>query len=139
VRVHTNWLKSTINAIPQLTNRVYVSLAVNADKSAVKIPYAVIHPADGSDQSDRLAGPAVVAHPRWVVHTVGLTADQAQETAELIKARLIVGGFGVVPVIAGEHPCAVWYSVPQPMDVDTDASPPTIFHTAEIGFESTPI
>ena len=139
MRKHTDWLEAALQQIPALTGRVYVSLAVNATGVAVKPPYAVIHPSDGSDQSDRLAGPAVVQHPRWVIHSAGLTYKQAQDAAEAIKAKLIVGGLGIIPTISGEQAERFWYESPQPIQTDTDASPPYLYHTAEVGFKSTPV
>jgi hypothetical protein len=136
VKKHTDWLTATI---PAPTLKVYVSLAVNADRTPVKLPYVMVHPSDGSDQSDRVTGPAVIQNPRWVIHSVGSTYEQAAWAAELVKSKLIAGGFGVTPTIPGEIAGRVWYESPQPIQVDTDASPPYCYHTAECGFESSPV
>lgn len=139
MKKHTDALVALIKTIPSLAATTYVSHAVNADKSPVKLPYVVIHPSDGSDQSDRFTGPSVTQHPRFVIHSVGLDYAGAQFTAEAVKTKLIVNGFGVVPTIPGEVAGRFWYESPQPIQVDTDASPPMIYHTAECGFESTPV
>jgi hypothetical protein len=138
VKKHTDAIAALIRTIPTLAAKTYVTLAVNADKSPVTLPYVVIHPADGTDQSDRLTGPATAQHPRFTIHGVGLTYDQASWVGEQIKSKLIVGGFGVTPTVPGERAGMVWYSVPQPVQADTDASPPYCYHTAECGFESSP-
>jgi hypothetical protein len=96
----------------------------------------LIHPSDGRDISDRLAGPSTTQNPRFVIHSVGSTYDQCAWAAEQVKAVLIVAGLGVTPTITGEIAQRVWYSSPQPIDTDDDVTPPLLFHTAECGFES---
>ena len=137
MKKHTDALVALAETVPNVT-AVYVSIAKNADQSDVAVPYVVIHPADGRDDSDRLAGPSVTQHPRFTVLSVGKSPDEAAWIAERLKAVLIVGGIGVVPIVPGERSGTFWYSSPQPIQVDTDAFPPLIWHTAEVGFESTP-
>lgn len=141
MRKHTAWLVSTIQSFPALSTKTFVMVARNpAPNAAVKVlpPYVVVHPTDGVDDTDRLTGPSVTKRPRWVIHSVGVDAEQAAWAAEQVKNRLIIGGLGVVPVIEGERPGALWYSSPTPIQLDTDVTPALCFHVAECGFTSDP-
>jgi len=138
MKSHTDWLASRIETVPALASATYVTLAVNADGSPISLPYVVIHPADGTDDSDRLAGPSVTQHPRFTIHSVGSTYEQAVWAAEKVKGVLVVGGIGVTPAITGEYTGAVWCSSPTSVQTDNEAVPPYCYHTAEVGFESTP-
>lgn len=133
---HTDALVALAETVPSIA--VYVTLAENTDGSPVTAPYVVIHPSDGRDDADRLSAPDTVQHPRFTVHSVGKTYQQAAWVGEHLKAVLIVGGVGVVPVVSGESAGGFWYSSPQAIQVDTDASPALIYHTSECGFSSTP-
>lgn len=138
MRQHTTALKALIEGAPALAGKVHVTLA-DGGPGPLKLPYVVIHPSDGTDAADRFTGPKQMYRPRFTVHSVGADANQAAATAEAVKKRLIVGGFGVVPAIPGEDPKRLWYSVPMPLQVDRDVSPPLVFHVAECGFESSPL
>lgn len=133
MRVHTTWLKSRIQSIPAFASNTFVTVA----PANTPLPYVLIHPSDGRDISDRLAGPDTVQNPRWVIHSVGSTYDQCAWAAEQVKAVLIIAGLGVTPTITGEIAGRVSYSSPQPIQTDDDVTPPLLFHTAECGFEST--
>jgi hypothetical protein len=137
MRQHTAAIKAMISAHPALAGKVFVTLA-KGDQNPLPLPYVVIHPAAGTDESDRLTGPKIVFYPRFTIHSVGSDAEQAAATGEAVKSRLISGGFGLIPVVAGELPRMVWYSSPVPIQVDYDVSPPLCFHVAECGFESSP-
>ncbi|TFD27521.1 hypothetical protein [Cryobacterium cryoconiti] len=141
MRQHTAWLVATIQEIPALATKTFVTVAKYPAPSAdVKVlpPYVVIHPTAGADKSDRLDGPAVTQSPRFVVHAVGLNADQAAWAAEAIKDQLLINGRGVIPEIPGERPGQVWYTSPLPIQLDTDVSPALCYHVAECGFSSDP-
>jgi len=99
-------------------------------------PYAVFYSQPGTDRQTRLTGPAHEQNPRWTIHCVGSTADQAEWVNEQVKGALVVNGFGVVPTIAGENPGRFWYSNPQPVARDDDSTPPLFFVVAECGFRS---
>ena len=133
MRKHTTWLKSRIQSIPAFAASTFVTVA----PANTPLPYVLIHPSDGRDISDRLAGPDTVQNPRFVIHSVGSTYDQCAWAAEQVKAVLIIAGLGVTPTITGEIAGRVWYSSPQPIQADDDVTPVLLFHTAETGFEST--
>lgn len=99
-------------------------------------PYAVFWSSDGTDEATRATGPARTQHPRWAIHFVGTTVDQAKWGNEQLKSKLIVNGFGIVPTVAGENPGKFWYSNPLPVDRDDDSTPPLFSIVAECGFAS---
>ena len=134
MRKHTSWLKSRIQSIPAFTSNTFVTTA----PPNTPLPYILIHPSDGTDISDRLAGPNTVQNPRWVIHSVGSTYDQCAWAAEQVKAVLVVAGLGVTPTITGEIAGRVEYSSPQPIQTDDDVTPPILFHTSECTFQSVP-
>jgi len=134
----TDWLKATLETIPALANSVFVTTVPpnTVPAHSDDFRFVVIHPQDGDDDTDRLTGPNVHRHPRFTLYSVGADARQAQATAERVKARLVVQGFGIVPDVPGEFTQRLWYSVPTPLAVDRDPSPHWVFHTAELGWKS---
>jgi hypothetical protein len=101
-------------------------------------PYVIIHPAAGKDEAMRFTGPSITEHPDFIIHTVGGDADQAQLVAELIKAKLVVGGFGIIPTVAGRSNGHLYYRSPIPIQTDTSVVPALCFHVAEVGWRSNP-
>lgn len=147
MRVHTAWLRAVIESIPGALNggpdgglsQVFETKAEYESpyqQAKLTYPYWVIHPADGTDTTDRFNGPKLIQHPRFTVWTVGEDADQAADAAEKVKALLVVGGRGVIPTIEGEISYQIRYSVPLPIQSDKNATPPICYHVAEIGFDS---
>ena len=130
---HTDALKALIQTVPALAAKTFVTLA-----PTTAVPYVVIHPMDGTDESTRLAGPNATQHPRFVIHSVGSTYEQCAAVAEAVKSKLVVGGLGVTPVVPGEQSGRLEYSSPTPIQIDTDVSPPLCYHVAEVTFESVP-
>ena len=128
----TDWLTGRIKIVPALTAKTFVSVA----PSGTDFPFVVVHPQDGTDDTDRLTGPNINRHPRFTIHSVGKTAQQAQAVGEAVKAQLIVHGFGVVPDVPGEWCGRVWYSVPTAIQVDKDLTPWWFTHVAECGWPS---
>lgn len=138
MKQHTAWLKAQLELVPGLVGKVFVTKTSFPESVPVssRVPYVVIHPADGEDDSDRLTGPSVHMHPRFTIHTVATDANAAADVAADIKSQLIVGGFGVVPDIPGEWPQRLWWAVPTPIQTDRDTTPWLVFHVAECGFAS---
>jgi hypothetical protein len=133
VRRHTDALKALIQTVPALATKTFVTLA-----PTTAVPYVVIHPMDGNDESTRLAGPASTQHPRFVIHSVGSTYEQCAAIAEAVKSKLVVGGFGVAPVVVGELSGRLEYSSPQPIQVDRDVTPALCYHVAEVTWTGEP-
>jgi len=134
----TEWLVSTLQTIPALSSSVYVTTVPEGTVAphSTDFRFVVIHPQDGTDDTDRLTGPNVLRHPRFTLYSVGADAYQAQAVAEAVKAKLVVHGFGIVPDVSGEWTQRLWYGVPTPLAVDRDPTPWWVFHTAEVGWQS---
>jgi len=134
-RKHDAALVALVTASP-LGTKFYPALAPLVAGKPQTGPYAVFYSQPGTDRQTRLTGPAFEQNPRWTIHCVGSTADQAEWVNEQVKGALIVNGFGVVPTIAGENPGRFWYSNPQPVQRDDDSTPPLFYVVAETGFSS---
>jgi len=134
-RKHTAALVALVSA-SALGAKFYPGKVPLVDGKPQTGPYAVFYPQNGTDRQTRHTGPALQQNPRWTIHCVGSTEDQAEWVNEQIKGALIVNGFGVVPVIAGENPGRFWYSNPLPVDRDDDATPSLFDVVAECGFSS---
>lgn len=133
MRRHTEALKALIQTVPALATKTFVTLA-----ATTSVPYVVIHPMDGSDESTRLAGPNSTQHPRFVIHSVGSDYTQCAAIAEAVKSKLVVNGFGVSPVVVGELSGRLEYSSPTAIQVDRDVSPPLCYHVAEVTWTGEP-
>lgn len=132
-------MQALVSQVPILAGRVYVTTApAPPTGGTLPLPYAVIHPADGKDEQTRFTGPYSTEHPEFTIHSVGSTANQAKVVADLIKAQIIVNGFGVIPVVAGRKNQPAYYRSPIPVQIDADVTPPLCFHVAEVGWTSDP-
>lgn len=130
-------LKAVIATVPALTGKTFISKAV-VNGAPVLPPYAVIHPNDGRDAAERFTGPRTTTNPRAVIHSVGLTAEQAQAIADLVKSALVVNGFGIALTVAGRVNEKLEYSVPIPVQVDASVTPALLFHVADVSWKSNP-
>ena len=102
-------------------------------------PYAVVQPSDGTATAERFTGGKTTAHPRYVVHYVGLTYESAQGMREQVRARFVnAGGFGIPLTIAGETCKNLHVDSGLPVQVDNDVTPPLIYATDEISWDSEP-
>lgn len=137
----TKALKALIQTVTELALKTFVSKAeYPAPNQTVKVlpPYVVIHPSDGRDESDRVTGPKIIENPRFVIHSVGLSGEQAQLIGGLVKAKLVQNGLGVVMSVSGRRNRRLWYSSPLPVQVDASVVPALPFHVAECGWVSEP-
>lgn len=129
-------VKAVIEQVPALAGRTFVT---KTDDGAPLVgQYAVIHPSDGSDDTDRLAAPPVVTHPSFTLHIVGASANQVQVLTGLVKAQFTVAGFIVPPVVAGRVNSGGKWSSPLPLQTDTDVSPSLVYQVIELGWDSEP-
>ena len=139
MKQHTAWVEAQLKSLPPLTAKTYI---VEAPKDGAgnfpKPPFVVIHPADGFDRAERLAGPATQQNPRFVLHIVGSSYDNVSTITGLVKPLFIQGGIGVTPSIPGESCGRVWWQSPQPVALDRDVTPPIPFQVIELGFTADP-
>jgi hypothetical protein len=140
VKQHTSLVKSRIQSIPPLASKTFVLAATRDSAGNLPVaPYVVIWPADGTDSVERLAGPNAQMNPRFVLHIVGSSYDNAQTVTELVKAKFVAAGFGIQAVIPGEFSGGMRISEPQPTQVDYDLDPPLIYNTLEVAWEAQPL
>lgn len=136
----TQFLVALIQTVPALASSTWVTqvpIAATGQPPAA-FPYALVHPADGADEQTRFTGPASTEHPAFTVHLVGGSANQCKVVAELVKAKIIVGGFGIVPTVSGRRNQRMYWRSPIPIQTDKNATPPLCFYVAEVGWTSDP-
>ncbi len=147
MRHHTDWLRARLSTIPAVRTpangvpasfaKVFVTQAVYPrphEAVPVTAPYIVLHPATGVAERTRSAGGVRQKNPRWTIHAIGSTAEQAAWLGDAIEAELIPRGVPVRPVFAGENAHPFWWSSPTPIDIDRDPTPPVFLHISECGF-----
>lgn len=132
MRVHTAALVSRLQSVPALAAKTFVSMAPNGTVA----PYVIVHPADGVDTVERLAGPASTQHPRFTLFFVGSSYDNAATVTELAKAKFVDRGTAIQVVVEGERSGGLQWSSPQPVQVDNDVTPPLVYSTVEISWYS---
>ena len=137
MKAHTDSLVALLKTIPAFAIKTYVTI-VPAGTTPTQ-PYLLVHPADGVDSQERVTGPRITRHPRFTIHTVGGSYDQVSAASKAVKDKLIVSGRGVTLTVAGEKCQPVWYESPIPIQVDSDVTPPLVYHVAEVGFRSDPL
>jgi hypothetical protein len=140
MRHHTNLVVlPRIRSIPALANKTFVAPSQRDTAGKLPVPpYVVIYPSDGVDTRERLTGPQTAQHPRYTLHIVGSSYDNAATVAELIKAKFVVNGVGIQADVEGEHSYGMTYGSPQPIQVDYDTSPALVYATAEISWDADP-
>ena len=133
MKQHTNLVAARVREITALASKTFVAPAQRGTDGKLPIaPYVVIYPAEGTDTASRLTGPVLSLHPRFTLHIVGSSYDNAATVAALVKAKFVVNGVGVQAVITGENPSGMAYESPQPIQVDYDVTPALVYAVAEI-------
>ena len=136
---HANAVAARVRAVSALSSKTFMLVAPRDSAGNLPTaPYAVVQPADGMDESDRLVGPRLMQNPRCVVHVVGATFEAAQGLTELVKAQFLpTNGVPVQVNVSGERGRGLDFSS-QPVNVDSDVTPPIIFTTSENSWISEP-
>ena len=132
MRVHTNALVARLQTVVPLATKTFVSTA----PSGTVAPYVLVHPADGVDSAERLAGPYSTQRPRFTLHFVGSSYDNAQKVVELAKAKFVDRGTAIQMSVPGELSQGLQWSSPQPAQADNDVTPPLVFCTVEVSWYS---
>jgi hypothetical protein len=135
----TNAVVALVQSVPALASKTFVLVAPRDSTGKLPVPpYAVVQPHDGTETQERVTGPRSTMHPRYVIHFVGSSYSNAQTVLEAVKPRFVVNGFGVKVAVAGETSKRLHWSSPMGVQVDNDETPPLIFATAEIMWDSEP-
>jgi hypothetical protein len=136
----TNAVVTRTQTIVPLASKTFKLVAPrDAQGKLPMAPYAVWQPSDGASTQERFTGGKSTMHPRYVLHVVGASYDNAQTVLELIKAKFIdANGFGIPLIIAGESCRNLRWESVQGVQVDDDVTPPLIYATAEITWDAEP-
>lgn len=139
MKIHSDLVLARFRAVVPLASKAFVAPAQRSATGVLPVPpYAVIYPAAGTDSSDRHTGPLVDQHPRFTAHIVGSSYEVCDAVLALVKAKFIVNGVGIEAVIAGESGSGMFFESPQPIVVDYNLSPPLVYATVELGWDSHP-
>ena len=141
-KARTNAVVSRIQTLPYLASKTFKLVAPR--DSAGKLPtapYVVVQPSSGTDTQERFTGAKATGHPRYVIHFVGSSYDNAQGVFDDVKALFIdpVSGFPYPINVTDEMAYAITWEAAQPVQVDNDLTPPLIYATAELSWSAEPI
>lgn len=136
----TNAVVARIQSVPALASKTFKLVAPrDAQGKLPAAPYVVVQPSDGTSSQERLTGGRSTAHPRYVIHCVGSSYDNAQTVFELVKAQFVtVTGFGLPLVVPGEMARNTHFESSLPVQVDNDVTPPIIYATGELTWDADP-
>jgi len=134
----TDAVVALVRSVPILSDTVTVTFWP-AGSPPADTPWAVVHPAEGNDSSDRLTGPNLTTNPSFTLHIVGSTAAQAQTVTGLVKAKFVVGGRFVPPAVTGRRNQGGYWDAPLPVQVNTSVTPNLAYQVIELGWESDPV
>lgn len=96
--------------------------------------YVTFFTNSGFREAERFTGPQVTSTQTFTVHSVGTTADQAQFMAEKVFAAVL----DRVLVVPGRVCRRVRHASSQPVQLDTDVTPPLFYCVDEFDVTSTP-
>jgi hypothetical protein len=133
-------VKALIESAGSLTGKVHVTLAPppTAPATVLPMPYVIVHPAEGTDDTDRVTGPKLTTHPEFTLHVVGLTAASVQTVLPLIKAKFITAGRGIPVTVTGRRNKPPYWRAPMPLQTDRDVIPWLVYAVIELGWTSDP-
>lgn len=133
-------VQALVEGVPALAGKTFISVAPGAAPNETKIlpPYAVIHPADGINESERATGPKQVEHPLFTIHVVGKSAEQAGIVLDLVRTAMFPNGLGVVAQVDGRTNDHLWFETPIPAQVDSTVVPPIVYQVIRCGWRSQP-
>lgn len=131
---------AVIQSVPSLVTAVYVTKAPKptAPATALPLPYVIVHPQPGRDEQSRFAGPPVLENPKFTLHLVGVSGEQALAVLDLVKPKFHTDGFVTPPVVSGRSNKNGYWDSPVPVQVDTDVTPSLVYAVIELGWTSEP-
>lgn len=136
----TLFVVGLVETVTALSAATYVTTLPKpaTGQPAAPLPYALVHPADGVDEQTRATGGYSTEHFEATIHLVGASANQCKVLADLLKAKVVVGGFGIIPTIDGRRCQRMYWRSPIPIQTDSDVTPPICFQVIEVGWTSDP-
>lgn len=134
-------LRALVESVPALASKTFIVEAKNPPPNEhvkVSVPYAVLFPAQGVDESERATSPRSVTHPQFTGWVVGGSAEQAGIVLDLLKAKLVVNGSGLRVSVAGRLNDRVFFESPVAAQIDRSVTPPLHYHVFRVGWRSQP-
>jgi len=138
-KAQTDAVVARVQSVPDQSAKTWTLVAPrDAVGKLPTPPYTVVQPSDGTNTADRFTGPRSVSHPRFVLHFVGSSYDNAQATLERVKAKFIdpVSKFPILLTVSGESVKNFIWESPLPVQVDNDVTPPLLYASAEISWDA---
>lgn len=137
MKIHTDEVKARAATVAP----AFVVVANKTGGTLPGVPRIMIHPANGIDTVERLAGPAGHQHPRYTIHAVDISYNNVAGLMEELKAQFIDSQGRALPFdIPGWLVQDVKWAEPQPVQVDTDTSSPQLLYgVAELSFDADPV
>lgn len=134
------FVQTIVETVPILASSTFVTLVPKpgSGQPPIAYPYALIHPTGGTDEQTRYTGPASTEHPEFTIHIAGASAEQVQTVTDLLKAVVIVDGFGIIPAVTGRRNQRMFWRQPIPIQSNTEVVPPMCFAVVETGWVSDP-
>jgi len=91
--------------------------------------YVTFFLSGGQRTKGRFTGPSSVADYTMTTHSVGTTPEQAQLVEERVQSKLV----DWTPVVAGFSCRRLQHDGSQPIEIDTDVSPPLYYIASSYG------
>lgn len=136
----TSAVVAKVQSVPSLATSTYVTLVPKpvVPATVLPLPYVIVHPSDGDDEATRFTGPPVTTNPMFTFHVVGGSAESVQVVTGLVKAKFLVDGFIIPPVVAGRSNRDGYWRSPIPLQIDRDVTPALVYQVIELGWVSDP-
>jgi len=128
-------VKTLVESAGALSGHTFVTLVPAGTQT---LPYCIIHPSEGVDDTDRVTGPKVTTHPEYTLHIVGASATSVQTVVGLVKAKFVTAGRGVTVTVTGRRNRPVYWRSPMPLQTDRDVTPWLVYAVVELGWTSDP-
>lgn len=128
-------LKAAIETVGSLNGHTFVTLVPAGTQT---LPYVIIHPAEGEDDTDRVTAPRYTSHPEFTLHIVGASATSVQTVFGLLKTKFVVNGRPTPPSVSGRRNTRAYWRSPLPIQTDRDVTPWLVYQVVEFGWVSDP-
>jgi hypothetical protein len=117
IRLHVNAVLARLRQDPILADCTFQGV-VEATGERPQL-FCAVFPDSGFREQARYTGGQIQETYSFTIHSVGITADQAQHVAELVYAQLL----GVVLAIDGRKCWPIRSVVSRPLQIDRDVTP----------------
>jgi hypothetical protein len=117
IRLHVNAVLARLRQNPILADCTFQGVVEDTPERPQL--FCAVFPDSGFREQSRYTGGQIQETYSFTIHSVGITADQAQHVAELVYTQLL----GVVLAIDGRKCWPIRSVVSRPLQIDRDANP----------------